>query len=78
LGSKGRRVKELRDGGRGRSGSAGVLEMWKRKRELEERAEGETGKEEDKGEKQRNGEIAGRSSGGKRDGDDGVHKKIDG
>jgi len=44
------RVTGLRGGGRGRSGSsAGVLEMWKRKRELGGGGEGEEGREEEEG-----------------------------
>jgi len=46
----GGRMMGLRDAGRGRSGSIGVLEMWKRKRNLEEKVEGETGREDDLGE----------------------------
>jgi len=41
---RGGRVMGLRDGGRGRSESVGVLEMWKRKRELEEGAKKRQGK----------------------------------
>jgi len=42
----GGRVMGLKEGGRGRSGSTRVLEMWKRKRDLEEGADGKIGREE--------------------------------